>query len=167
VSDEAAADKSSFDRYRVLSEHNIFKKDRVQRAGPTTRDTSREGPRRPETAFVLRGCVIEGEERFTASVENVQSGVTTKVTVGENIATGKVVEIGFDYLEYETGGQKTRIEVGQNFTGAVASVSSTYTGTSSGAVPTTGPAATTGPVDEANLSVEERLRRRRARELGQ
>jgi hypothetical protein len=52
------------------------------------------------------------------------------------------------------------VEVGQNFTGAAATASSF-----AGMAPTTGPS--TGPVDESNLSIEERLRRRRLRELGQ
>jgi hypothetical protein len=159
VADDPNASKTGYERYTILSEHNIFVKNRVQRSrGPTTRDTSREPQRRPEQAFVLTGCVIENENMYAAFVENAQSGATTRVTVGENIATGKVVEIGFDYLEYETGGQRTRVEIGHNFTGAAVSTS-TYVNS----FPTTGP--TTGPVDLANLSVEERMRRRRA--LGQ
>ena len=81
-----------------------------------------------------------------------------KVSPGESVATGKVTAIGFDFLEYETGGQKTRVEIGHNFTGSVASLANVM------AIPTTGP--TTGPVDESNLSIEEKLRRRRLRELG-
>jgi len=151
-------DLTKFDRYQVLSEHNIFVKNRVQRSrGPTTRETSREGPRRPETAFVLRGCVIEDEQKYAAFVENIATGVTRKVTVGEEIATGKVVAIGFDYLEYESSGQRTPIKVGDNFTGTAATTSSIVT-----LIPTTGP--TSGPVDESNLSMLEKLKLKRARE---
>ncbi|SRR5258706_14458100 len=152
------ADKSSFDRYKVLSEHNIFAKSRR----PTTRPgrDSREDrpPQKPEVAFVLTGCTIQDDNKYVAYVENVQSGVTMKVSPGESVATGKVTAIGFDFLEYETGGQKTHVEIGHNFTGSVASLANVM------AIPTTGP--TTGPVDESNLSIEEKLRRRRLRELG-
>ena len=100
--------------------------------------------------------MIEDDNKYAAFVENAQSGVTLKVSPGESIATGKVTAIGFDFLEYETGGQKTRVEIGHNFTGSVASLATIMS------APTTGP--TTGPVDESNLSIEERLKRKHLRE---
>src|SRR5438105_4452889 len=96
VSDDNT-DKSSFDHYKVLSEHNIFAKNRR----PTTRP-SRDGrddrpPSKPEVAFVLTGCVIEDDNKYVAFVENAQTGVTLKVSPGESVATGKVTGVGFDY----------------------------------------------------------------------
>src|SRR6267143_3578566 len=99
VSDDNA-DKSSFERYRVLFEHNIFMKNRAPPTSRPTRDTSRDAPRRPEVAFILTGCVIQEDNKFAAFVENAQTGVTLKVAPGDSIATGKVINIGFDYLEY-------------------------------------------------------------------
>jgi hypothetical protein len=153
ISDDSA-DKSSFDHYKVLSEHNIFAKNRRPPSTQRSRDSrSDRPPSRPEVAFVLTGCVIENENHYAAFVENAQTGVTLKVSPGDSIATGKVTAIGFDFLEYETGGQKTRVEIGHNFTGTVASLAEVI------AAPTTGP--TTGPVDLSNLSMEEKLKRRR------
>ena len=154
------AEKTSFDRYRVLSEHNIFAKNRRPPSTRPTRDPRNDRPPpRPEVAFVLTGCVIEDDNRYSAFVENAQTGVTMKVSPGDPIASGKVTTIGFDFLEYETAGQKTRVEIGHNFTGSVASLAEVIS-----APPTTGP--TTGPVDLSNLSIEERLRRRRLQEIG-
>jgi len=153
------ADKTSYDRYKVLSEHNIFTKNRRPPSTQRSRDSRGDSPPpKPEVAFVLTGCSIEDENRYAAFVENAQTGVTLKVSPGDSIATGKVTAIGFDFLEYESGGQRTRVEIGHNFTGSVASLATVM------AIPTTGP--TTGPVDESNLSIEEKLRRRRLRELG-
>jgi hypothetical protein len=104
--------------------------------------------------------VIQDDDKYAAFVENAQTGVTMKVAPGDAIATGKVVNIGFDYLEYETAGQLTRIEIGHNFTGSVASLAAIM----SAAPPTTGPS--TGPVDLSNLSIEEKMRRRRLAETG-
>jgi hypothetical protein len=152
-------DKTNFDHYKVLSEHNIFAKNRRPPSTQRSRDPRFDRPpSRPEVAFVLTGCVIENENHYAAFVENAQTGVTLKVSPGDTIATGKVTAIGFDFLEYETGGQKTRIEIGHNFTGSVASLAEVIA-----APPTTGP--TTGPVDLSNLSAEERLKRRRLLEL--
>ena len=151
-------DKNSFDHYKVLSEHNIFTKSRHPTTRPGRDPRSDRPPPKPEVAFILTGCVIENDNKYAAFVENAQSGVTLKVSPGESIATGKVTAIGFDFLEYETGGQKTRVEIGQNFTGSVASLAEVI------AAPTTGP--TTGPVDLSNLSMEEKLKRRRLLETG-
>jgi len=152
-------DKSSFDHYKVLSEHNIFTKNRRPPSTQRSRDPRGDRPpSKPEVAFVLTGCVIENENHYAAFVENAQTGVTMKISPGDAIATGKVTAIGFDYLEYESAGQKTRVEIGHNFTGSVASLAEVI------AAPTTGP--TTGPVDLSNLSIEERLRRRRLQETG-
>jgi len=152
-------DKSTFDHYKVLSEHNIFTKNRRPPSTQRSRDPrSDRPPSKPEVAFVLTGCIIENENKYVALVENVQTGVTLKVSPGDPIASGKVTAIGFDYLEYESGGQKTQVEIGHNFTGSVASLAEVI------AAPTTGP--TTGPVDMSNLSPEERLKRRRLLELG-
>ena len=147
-------DKSSFDHYKVLSEHNIFTKSRRPPSTQRSRDPRGDRPpSKPEVAFVLTGCVIEDDNKYAAFVENAQTGITLKVSPGDSVATGKVTSIGFDYLEYETNGQKTHVEIGHNFTGSVASLAEVI------AAPTTGP--TTGPVDLSNLSVEERMRRRR------
>src|SRR5687767_2905407 len=54
AAEDPNASKTGYERYTILSERNIFVKNRVQRSrGPTTRDTSRETQRRPEQAFVL------------------------------------------------------------------------------------------------------------------
>ena len=152
-------DKSSFDHYKVLSEHNIFTKNRRPPSTQRSRDPRFDRPpSKPEVAFVLTGCVIEDVNRYAAFVENAQTGTTLKVSPGDAVASGKVTSIGFDYLEYESAGQKTRVEIGHNFTGSVASLAEVI------AAPTTGP--TTGPVDLSNLSIEERLKRRRLQETG-
>ena len=150
-------DKSSFDHYKVLSEHNIFTKNRRPTTRPGRDTRADRPPPKPEVAFVLTGCTIENDNKYVAYVENAQTGVTLKVSPGESIATGKVTAIGFDFLEYETGGPKTLVEIGHNFTGSVASLAEVI------AAPTTGP--TTGPIDLSNLSMEEKLKRKRLLEM--
>src|SRR5258705_2493060 len=72
VSDEND-DKSSFERYRVLFEHNIFMKNRARPTSRPTNDRQREAPRRPEVAFILTGCGIQEDNKFAAFVENAQT----------------------------------------------------------------------------------------------
>jgi hypothetical protein len=101
-------DKASYDRYKVLSEHNIFTKNRRPPSTQRSRDSGTDRPPpKPEVASVLTGCVIEDENRYAAFVENAQTGRHAESVAGESIATGKVTAIGFDFLEYESSGQNT------------------------------------------------------------
>src|SRR4051812_24715411 len=50
-------DPSNFDRYKVLSDHNIFTKNRRPPSTQRSRDPRLDRPpSRPEVAFVLTGC---------------------------------------------------------------------------------------------------------------
>src|SRR3954471_8466360 len=66
-------DKSSFDHYKVLSDHNIFTKNRRPTTRPSRDPRFDRPPSKPEVAFVLTGCVIEDENRYAAFVENAQT----------------------------------------------------------------------------------------------
>src|SRR4051812_15673370 len=57
-------DKGSFDRYRVLSDHNIFTKNRRPTSRPSENSRSDRPPPKPEVAFVLTGCVIEYDNKY-------------------------------------------------------------------------------------------------------
>src|SRR5688572_25764016 len=67
------------DRYTVLSERNIFLKDRTQ---PSTRPTAspRPSPSDPERTNVLRGVVVE-EDGYRAYVENNSIGTVSRLAV--------------------------------------------------------------------------------------
>ena len=87
------------ERYGVLSDRNIFLRDRSH---PTTRPT---GPSSagssssntisrsdPEHSIVVRGIVFE-DHAYHAYIENSASGVVTRLSEGDPIARGKVSEI--------------------------------------------------------------------------
>jgi hypothetical protein len=158
------------DRYSVLTEHNIFMKDRARRPAATTQRATSQAAAPPlEASLVLRGIVME-EEGFRAYVENLESQNMLKIAIGDDIGHGKVSSFQIDAIEYARGDQKTWIEIGRNFLGAVSASVPTS------AAPTTGPTsaapgarsgATTGPVNanDPNLTPEQRMRLRRQQEL--
>ncbi len=158
--------RSEFDEtYGVISERNMFLKDRPRPRAPTSRPSSTQQsdrpPEPPESTFVLRGVAIE-ENGFRAYLEG-GSGMT-RVAPGDPIARGHVVEIAIDAIAYEHDGVITWILVGQNLSGTNAA-SSVVASPTSQPGPTSG--ATSGTTaNTSNLSAEERMRLRRQQERG-
>jgi hypothetical protein len=175
------------EKYAVLDEKNIFQKTRVRREPPSGRTarpgerTTSDSPRqRVEESLVLTGIALQGS-RHVAFVEDTSACTTTRLMPGDPIANGRIAAVERDHVEYEADGGRTRVDIGHNFSGGLSPVasgatSSDVTGASpadSGTAstrPTTGPAtaASAGgaPPDpkNPNLSIEERMRLRRAQE---
>ena len=178
-------------RFGVVYEKNIFLRDRptynphARDAAPATGPSFT--PRRPEESYVLTGIKLQ-EGRHVAFIENTGGGGgTQRVLIGGAIAGGKVVDLDLDALEYESGGKRTRIEVGRNLAGAVVFTppaapppSSTAAAAArpagptppggappvAGAAPAGAPGGTAIDPNNPNLSVEERMKLRRAQQLG-
>lgn len=151
------AGDSSTDRYAVLSERNIFLKERHARREPSSRPASSQPVLTPEQSLVLRGVVLENDE-LRAYFEDLGSASdVVRVAPGEPLRSGRVVEIGIDAVAFERDGQLTWIEVGQDLTGAVSTARGSVSSSSSATTGTSVPAS-------GNLSIEERLRLRRQQE---
>lgn len=182
------------ERYTVLSDRNIFVRERykiVKEADQERRDqrrgSSNDAPRPPmEAGFVLTGVVLE-EGLYRAYVEDSSASRILRLANGDPVANGHVVAIAIDAIAYEANGQTKSIAIGCDLTGTPISLSTTriggdgsrygssYGSGGSGSGSTTGPAngATavappTPPLPDPNnpnLSLEERMRLRRAQEL--
>ncbi|HMO25042.1 MAG TPA: hypothetical protein PKB10_02125 [Tepidisphaeraceae bacterium] len=171
-----------FDReYGVLSEQNMFHRERRRPSPPSTRPTTTTPPAAPERAFVLVGVVFE-DGQVRAYIEDGNTGSIRRLTAGEAIARGTIAAIEIDAVAYEHNGDVRWIELGHDFTGALPQ------GVSAGPSPPPAPAASGGAngtastpagaggstpapaagVDpnEPGISVEERMRRRRAAQQG-
>jgi hypothetical protein len=162
------------DRYNVLSERNIFMRERG-RPAPSSRPrndySSQSQPAPvPEATYVLTGIVLE-EGQYRAYVEEAGTGRVHRLAVGDAIARGHVLEIDIDAIAYSSNGKGTWVSIGNDLLGkpfsGFPSALSRYL--SSGAGSTTGP-STTGPSagsslpidpNSPNLSIEERMRLRR------
>jgi hypothetical protein len=155
------------ERYSVLVERNIFLRNRSR---PPVRTPSTnpsggsgsQGTRRPEQSFLLTGIVLE-EGRRIAFIENTSAGTTERLAVGAAVAGGKIVEVDFHHLEFESAsGQRSKVEIGKTLAGGERSGG----GGGGGEVAGTQPSDTSAPVDpsKANLTPEERLRLKRQQE---
>jgi hypothetical protein len=175
------------EKYAPISDHNIFLKDRRL----AQRDSGRFGPGGggggpggererpvPEASFILTGVVIE-EGQLRAYVEDSSAGKVLRLSVGDAVARGHIGEIEIDAVAYAGPGQPVWISLGCDFRGTpVATMggggggrtSAGYSGSATTTSPSGGStaAATPGaPVDpnNPNLSIEEKMRLRRAQEL--
>lgn len=149
--------------YEEVAVRNIFIKG-DQRPVPAPAGNSAPDPYAYQTLpvdLVLTGVSVEDKERV-AFLENQQQDLVMKVKVGDKISTGKVVDIEFQSIDYQTaGGPIIRVDVGYNLAGG------SVWGVSSGGATTqasTRPSLS-GP-RQPGESMEDYLRRRRAEESG-
>lgn len=157
------------DHYGVISERNIFLKDR---AHPTTRSsaggsgsssTQPSSRTDPEHAMTLTGIVFE-DNAYHAFLENRDSNTIQRVNVGDSVARGKIIEITIDGMLYEnTSGQQMQVVIGSDLTGKTAAPIEPYALPS---VASTMPSGVEGlKADDPNLTMEQKLKLRRAAEL--
>jgi hypothetical protein len=109
------------DRYGVLSERNIFLRERgkpATRPSYLSRDSDNTFVNRPplEAAFVLTGIVLE-EGQYRAYVEDTSTGRVHRLAVGDSVARGHVLEIEIDAIAYDLNGQGTWITPGSDLRG--------------------------------------------------
>jgi hypothetical protein len=160
--------ESYSDRYAVLSDHNIFLRDR-SRPSSSNHATSQPTPTKlPEESLVLTGVVIE-DDGFRAYVENSESYSIIKVALGDPIARGRVIDIQINAVQYEHGSDRTWIEMGCNFLGQAVVLAPS----ASGITATTSPSASTQPTslpfnpNDPNLTLEQKMKLRALRERKQ
>jgi hypothetical protein len=164
-----ATQESDRDRYAVLTNQNIFLKDRRSGRRDRTSTSTTSGPvdplhdirATPEASLVLTGVVFEDGD-YRAFIEDTKEGKVLRLSVGDSIARGKITMIDIDTAVYESNGKSTIINVGTTLTGIAYSA---FTATP-GATPAAGASSTPLPdPNNPNLTLEERMKLRRAAEL--
>jgi hypothetical protein len=161
----ASTSRESYsDRYGVVTDNNVFVRDRrrsSRRSGSSTNPTSRP----IEESLVLTGIVIE-DQGLRAYVENTDTHNVMRLSPGDAIGRGKVDSIQIDAFDYDRNGEHSWVEVGNDLTGQAARLPDT----SSSLFSTTGPSATQPsgpPIDpnDPNLTFEQKMKLRRQQEL--
>jgi hypothetical protein len=153
------------EQYSIITERNIFLRDRRSRETQQDWRSRTTAPRTPEQTYVLTGVVFEDDE-FHAFMEDVTRRTIQKLTVGTPIARGRIAAIDIDAVAYESNGQVTWVNVGSNLTGtSVGSVSEERVNAALfGGAGAAAPGAPLPDANNPNLTVEERMRLRRAME---
>jgi len=181
----------SIDRYRLLTDRNIFVRDRRVYRPPAAYTRHTPAPRDPDSGIVLTGVAVSAD-RYVAFFENA-GGSTSRIGVGEAIGKGKVKAVTLNEVQYERDGVVRTVAVGHSLLGsarvwpaparptsapappapeaggevASADAATTAPATAPAETPATpsaaGPSSDSGDVNIADLI--ERMRRRREREL--
>ena len=150
------------EQYGVISDRNIFLRNRYR--PPTTRPsyTPSGPPRLPEQSFVLRGVVLEDGER-RAYFEDARRE-TLKLRTGDAIARGKIAEIDLNAVLYEGPDQQVWVLVGSDLTSRSLAPGAAPIAAADGASTQPSGAASIDP-DNPNLSLAERMKLRRMKEM--
>lgn len=156
---------AGFARYEVLTSRSIFVRQRGQNDNRNGSQASSPAPAAP--AWMLAGTALLSNERV-AFIENARTGETSRVKEGETTGAGRVVKVHQDGVDMESDGRTVRIVIG----GAIGNGEVTASGVSA----TTGPApvaaspggeaASVPPMSSDEAAILERLKARRAREMG-
>ena len=117
-----ANETDSWDRYRVLSERNIFVRDRggLRESRPVPEQTARAIDDDDSDRYLLLTATVQRGREGIAFVEDTRSGETVKVRMGHPIGKGKLVKITLGHVEYEREGTTTRIKIGSSLVGLTA-----------------------------------------------
>lgn len=163
--------------YSAVVENNIFLRNRGRRPAPPPTSRPVAPPLTREQTLILTGIVLE-EGEFRAYFEDTRGNSIVRVAEGEALASGTIAQIMIDAVAYETPDGFRWIDIGHDLTASLpnARAGGTSSTTSSGGSAATAggtPASTSGSgtetpatSDPAMMSVEERLRQRRMRTLG-
>lgn len=152
------------DTYGVLSERNMFNRERHKPRPYTPRSNTRPdttSPQAIERSIVLRGVAIEDDE-LHAYLENTRTNTLIRVAPGDALASGHVPEIAIDAIAYQVEGRISWVEIGQNLSGARTAAEPQTAGPAADSSAATAPSAPS----PSGSSLEERMKLRRMQQKG-
>lgn len=170
---EMNSEKTSWEDYRVISERNIFSRNRRQ----SNQSVFTEAQKRPaivqkeQSYYILRGITRQADG-FVSFIEDSRTMEIGKFRKGEMIGKGRLKNITLDYISYELEGGTIRVEIGMNLEGRPSSTASQYFPQFE--APSEGPFEVSSRVqtdaqapaqDEKAGDILKRLRERRKKEL--
>jgi len=117
------APPAQWESYRVLSDRNMFVRDRSRprSSRPYTMPTYAAAPNEDDR-LVLTGVINQGPD-YVAFFEDSRTGKTITVQVDVPLGRGRVTAMAMDSVDYTYDGRTTRIAVGSSLSGVVASLS--------------------------------------------
>ena len=154
------ADSFTLERYQVLSERNIYLRDRAPRPEPVRTSILRDTPPPVYRVQATLTGVVQHGEHFTAFFEDTITHRTTRVRAGDAFLQGQVESITLDRVTHNRNGLSQSVGLGEY----LELVSSTPL-RSETANAAASPAVSSTPAPGLGSSLLEQLRLRRQREL--
>jgi hypothetical protein len=175
--DEQPADarQASWSDYSIVTQRNIFSRNRGRRAERSPGNGAREAPApvtlAPESYMVLKGIVAAGRT-FAAFIEDTRTNEVFRVMAGGAIGAGTVTTLTLDSIVYKQRDKESSILVGQTLLGASGQTVLTFDNLMQWS--TTEPTATPGgtapaaeTTSEAEAETLKKLLERRKQQLGE
>jgi len=175
--DEQPADsrQASWSDYSLVTQRNIFSRNRGRRAERSPGNDAREAPQAvalaPESYMVLKGIVAAGRT-FAAFIEDTRTNEVFRVTAGGTIGAGTVTALTLDSIVYRQQDKEATILVGQTLLGASGQTVLTFDNlmqwsTTETAATPGGAAPAAEATSEAEAEMKRKLLERRKQELGE
>lgn len=112
---EPQADSYSYNTYQVISQRNVFSKNRRPPQPPRA---VRQQPRIQRSVivalYVLKGIAANGPQK-KAFIENEVSGEFMQAVIGTSLPNGIIKDIQYNYVVYEEDGQTQKVGIGEIF----------------------------------------------------
>lgn len=168
------------DAYDVIYRRNIFRRgggsydgsSGVASTAPASQPATAPLYTQPSNSasnFVLTGTVVQDKERV-AFIENTRDGVTLLVRVGDMTAGGKVLAVNPQGVKVQTREGTREVMVGDGLDGLAAGPMTRPSSAEAGSTPGAGTGGGTGEaapaVSPGEAALLERMKARRAAELG-
>lgn len=171
------APPKDWSHYQVIVQRNLFTRGSAETSRPRPTNPSGEGGRgsgqnRTRASWVLTGLVVR-DDQSVAFFENSVSGMTLRITPGQSVGDLELDTIAADHVVVKTTDGPRQVFIGAAVDGRPVALSSN-TGSIFGDANSIAPSSTTQSggasgsslTPEAEMSVVERMRARRARESG-
>ena len=144
------AQPARLEDYRVLSERNMFLRNRARPPSSHPAPTAAPAADTGDGHIVLTGIIQQGED-YVAFFEDTRTGKTTLAQVGALLGRGQLVTITMDAVHYACAGNTVKIAIGSTLSGAAASLPkpAAPTGTAATAPPAAPAAPTPATVTQA------------------
>ncbi len=107
--------------YNVISQRNIFSRQRIPYRPRDRSETPVVVVPNPETHFVLKGLVQENNQ-FIAFIEDTQAGGVLQLRQGDKVARGAIKTLNLDALEYQLEDKTISVKLGCDLEGTRAPV---------------------------------------------
>ncbi|MBP8606456.1 MAG: hypothetical protein KBI46_11550 [Phycisphaerae bacterium] len=163
---ENGKELTGYDRYRIISQQNIFSRLRTPARPRSSRNDEKPAEEvKPVVIalYMLRGIAEQGSRKI-AFVEDAISGQTLRAEIGSEVLNGTIRQIFIDRVVFEENGQVRDIKIGDAF-----GKRESGRRDSGQTAPTAAPAAPAAPRAPAGSQSQEELLRqmieRRNREL--
>jgi hypothetical protein len=136
--EETKAASKSWDDYKIISERNIFSRNRTKTVVLT--EIQKQVIIVPEQRYLTLRGITKQSDGYVSFIEDSRTSNVARHKKGDSVAAGKITDITLDSLSYKHGGKTLKIEIGMNLEGQTSTAYMENTSMSAGPMNSSGSA---------------------------